>query len=363
MNHPSPSNSSISTSIAVVVLIIIVVAAASGIILLQLSSTGKTGATTSAKSVSFMTDVCCRGYHGLFFYGYYHQFYTQNGLSVSVLPGSGSPGTITAVATGKATFGFVDTGTLAKTEMTSNVSNIRIIAMILPVNFLCIIYNKAVIHSISDLNGKTGASSGPAIGPQALFPVIATDNGINPSSIKWTYGTVSTYESTLALGKVDFILTTVNQLANIQPVASQNGIQLGVFPYSQYGLNIYGSALITTTQMIANQPAIVQKFVNATLWSVIEAVHNPLAAIQSADQYSATVNSTGTALADFELTVNSSMPKVNSTVYSNNPLTWGWIDSATMQQTINTVARGYNITTPMDASQIFTDQFTANPST
>ena len=350
---------SMSRIVATVIIVVIIVVAAGGGALIYYQSQN-TATSTAQTPATLMLDFTPTGYHGLFYYGLANGIYTSNGIALTILGGSGSASTIAAVANGKIDFGFADTGTLAVEYATTNLTNVRVIATVFQNSQYAIIYNKAKISTVSDLNGKTiGDFQGSGTGK--IFKVFAKINGINYSSINFEYTTPSTFNQLVALGKADAVLSTVNQPANIGPIAAANGIQLGLFPFAQYGLDIYGSSLITSTSMIQNHPDLVAKMVKAVMQSVIGAAKNPSAAAAAVVQANPSLNNTK-ALNDFELMVTSTIPNVNSSVYSTNPLTLGWVNATKLQNTVNVVDQGYGISPATNASNLYTNQFTQPPS-
>lgn len=317
------------------------------------------GTSASPQSATLLLDFRATGYHGLFYYGLSQGIYAKNGIQLSILQGSGSANTIAAVAAGKVNFGFADTGTLAVTEATSNVTGVKIIATVFQNLEYAIIYNTATIHSISDLNGKTYATfQGSGLNP--MFKVFCSINGLNYSSMKFTYTTPATFNQLVALGQTDAVLTTFNQLANIQSIAAQNGINLGVFGFSSYGMNIYGTSLITSQSMISNHPDLVAAMVQATMESILGAAKNPSLAAAAVVQANPSLNITK-ATQDFELMVTNTMPNVNNSAYALNPLTFGWVNETKLQTTLSLVYSGYGITNGVNASDLSTNEFTAVP--
>lgn len=323
---------------------------------LQLTSSGT---SANPQSASLLLDFTVTGYHGLFYYGLSQGIYAKNGIQLSILAGSGSAHTIAAVATGKADFGFADTGTLAVTESTSNVTGVKIVATVFQNLEYAVIYNTARIHSLSDLNGKTiGDFQGSGTGK--IFPVFCAINGINYSSINFVYTTPATFNQLVALGQADAVISTFNQVANIESIAAQNNITLGVFGFSSYGMNTYGSSLITSQNMIDNHPDLVASMVKATMESILGAAKNPSLAAAAVVQASPSLNLTK-AQNDFQLMVTNTMPQVNASAYALNPLTFGWINATKLQNTLNTVYQGYGISNGVSVSDLYTNEFTAVP--
>jgi NitT/TauT family transport system substrate-binding protein len=191
-----------------------------------------------------------------------------------------------------------------------------------------------------------------------LFAVLAKLNNLNTSSITRVDASASTYNALVALGQVDFIIGTVNRFPELQPLASQNKVTLGEFTFVQYGLDIYGDALVTSTDMIQNHPDIVGNFVQASLRSVQDAAEDPQAAVASVIHYNPQLNFS-LSLLDFKAEVAYTLPPdVNST---KNPLTLGWTDPVKMQQTSDTVLEGYGIGPGFNATAIYTNQFVLSP--
>ncbi len=309
------------------------------------------------RPVTFMLDFVASGFHGLFYYGVDHGTYSQNGLQVSIMPGAGSSSAIAAVSTGQVDFAFVDVGTLALARVTSNVTNVRDVATVYQVTPFAIIYNKAKISSLSDLDGKTmGVQAGS--GALKLFQILCRENGLNYSSISQVTASPSTYVNLVALGQVDFILATVNRLPALQPLAAQNGISLGEFRYADYGLPVYGNAIVTSLGMIETHPDVVQSFVKGVLASVQGAARNPGEAAASVVAANPSLNST-LSREELEAVVGFSLPaNINATL---NSLSLGWIDPNRMQTTVDTVLTGYGVTTTLNATEIYTDQFVVEP--
>ena len=336
--------------LAVALLIIVVAGAAGALAYVEFPP-------ATAHSASFMLDFVPAGFHGLFYYGLDHGLYSASGLDLTILPGSGSLSTISAVAAGKADFGFVDAGVLAYSAVTANVSNVRIVAMVFQTIPYAIIYNTAKVSKFSDLAGKTMGTT-PGSGGVKVFAVLAKLNGVNFSSITPVYASAATYNSLVALGRVDFIVGTVNRFPELQPLAKQNGVTLGEFPFASYGLDLYGNALVTTTSMIQSHPDIVKEFVEASLESVQDAAKDPAAAVASVVKYNPQLNYT-LSLVDFKAEVAFTLPPAVNT--TSNPLTLGWTDYTRMQFTAEKVLEGYGVGAGFNATSIYTNQFVAEP--
>lgn len=312
--------------------------------------------TAPPENVKFLLDFTPTYFHLPYYYGYDQGYYKQNGINVSIIPGKASTA-FTAIAAGQVDFALTDATTLVS-GVAANITNVRIIGIIFQKSFFGVVYNKAKISTLQDLQGKMAGANNPSQSPNTkLFFALAKINGLNLSSITFQYGQATVFPQLVTTGKVDFVLQAVHDLASLVPKAAQNGIQLGFFPYAQYGLDIYGEVLVTTTQMIQTHPDLVRRFVVATMQSVTGAISNPDAAASALVKYQPQLNRT-IMLAGYKSDISCCLGNVTSGM---NPLTFGWIDPARMQTTVNLLVQGLGIKTPVNASALYTDSYVVHP--
>lgn len=308
--------------------------------------------SSSIQNTTLMLDFTPAGSHTPFYYGLDNGIYSNNGINLTILAGHGSASSINALAQGKVNFALADTGTLAYLAASSNITNVKIIAMIYPNTTFAVLYNKADISSPKDLENKTiAATQGGSV---QVFDVFFQLNNVNTSLVKIEFESTSLYNQMVALGKVDASLGSVGQYALLQESAAQNNIQLGMFPLSEYGLPIYGVAIMTTQQMIDQHSNQVKEFVTATMQSLLASVRHPTDAVASLVKYNPQLTASG-QLADFESFISNTLPPgINQT---SNALTLGWIDSQKMNSTMSVIAQAYGISNPPPASTLYTEKF------
>ncbi|MDG6922878.1 MAG: ABC transporter substrate-binding protein [Nitrososphaerota archaeon] len=364
------------TIVAVVVVIVII--AVSGYVLLS-SPTSTTTSTSSASStsstqpisttstsstssgatpVSFELDFAPNSYHALWYYTLDQGIYTQNRLSVDIIPGSSPANTVSAVASGTADFGIASLVSVIAAE-SHGVSNVRVIGVVYHSNPDTVFFIQGKgINTLQDLAGKTfGTFTGSAAAQE--LPTLLKQNGVNYSTITISQASPATLPSLLISGKVDFIALTANRISDIGAAAQQNGEQLGHFFYKDYGLNRYDLVLLTNTNMIQNHSQIVQEFVNASYYGQMKAMQNPAAAAQSIVNHFSSLNYTIT-LQGLQIAINESVAPVPAQ-YTSNPLYLGWINQTEMQQSVNLIKQSFNITATIDVAGIYTNQYVAQP--
>jgi NitT/TauT family transport system substrate-binding protein len=93
------------------------------------------------------------------------------------------------------------------------------------------------------------------------FPIFAKANGM--SGVQWTSMDPPLRETMLARGDVDAITGfTFTSLLNLEArgVKAEDVVML---PYPQYGVKLYGNAIIATPKMLKENPAAVKAFLAA----------------------------------------------------------------------------------------------------
>lgn len=296
--------------------------------------------------------------HFPYFYGIDHGIYAANGIDLTIQPGASDAQSVSTLAAGKVQFALADVPTAIWAEETANITNVRVVAIVDQRTFFSVFYNKADIGTLQDLAGKVGGANNPATSSQTkLFQLLMKLNNINYSSLQMQYAASSVTTPLFVQGKLQFALRPLDSFGDIQAAAAKNGIQVGIFPFEANGLDTYGSALLTTTQMISENPSLVQRMVTATMQSIVGGVKDPSAAAASLVKYEPQLNET-TALTGIRLLTNCCMVGANST---SDPLSYGWIDPGRMQTTLNLSSEGLGVPGNLSATSLYSDQFTKAP--
>jgi NitT/TauT family transport system substrate-binding protein len=204
-------------------------------------------------------------------------FFKEEGLEVTVRIGRGSTDTITKMGTGTAEFGGAAVGALMGAVAQSNV----------PVKAIASVYVKqpdaiftakgSGIATLKDLTGKTVATA-PFTSSNVIWPVFAQANGLDLTKITLMKADPNTLFGMLATGKTDATISWVTNKASAERVLGQNGKQLVMLPWSEYGLEGYGLSLLATDKVIKEQPKIVARFVRAYTKAIEFTFANPEAA-------------------------------------------------------------------------------------
>jgi len=346
-----PTRSAVGRTVAVVIIIIAI--ALAGVVVAYYETS-----QTPVNNVKFSLGFPVTYFAAPYFYGMDLGYYKQNGINVTILPGTSGPAAISAVSTGQVDFAMGDVSGVIYALAHSNITNVRIVAVFFPKSFLGIVYNKAVISTLSDLNGKSGGAGTPATTPATgLFLAVAKLNGLNVSSMKMQYASTLAVQPLVATGQLDFVVTAAQEVAGLSVQAAKSGIQLGFFPFYEYGLDNYGVVLVTSTSMIQNHGPLVQRFVKAALQSMTAGILNPQSAVQSLVKHNPQLNQT-LMIEGWNLDISCCLQGVTA---STNPLAFGYINPQRMQQTVNNLYLGMGASPTPNATRFYTDAYTTPP--
>jgi NitT/TauT family transport system substrate-binding protein len=242
---------------------------------------GPVAAQAAPTPVTLRVDVFFYGSHVPLLAGIVNGIYKKHGLDVTALEGRGSATTIQTVANMSDQFGFADGGTLVKLAA-QGVQVKTIVGMLERSPMVVFTLPSSGITQPKQLTGKTGGFS-PGSAPEQIFPAFAKRNGIDLASIKQVSVDIPTRDSIFLLKKTDFSFGyTVTQLPILEERCK---CTLNVMKYSDYGLNVISNGIITSDKLIAQNPALVKAFAQATVESINAAIKDPAEAVDAFFKY------------------------------------------------------------------------------
>lgn len=279
-------------------------------------------------------------------------YFAEEGLDVTFERGFGSADSITKVAAGQYDIGEGDMYSMI--EFNEQNPDEQLVAVAIKFNrspFTIVTKAESGIDTPADLEGANLAA--PAgDGPRRLWPVLAQEVGADPDSVEWTNVEPQLRESLLAQGNADGIscfsiscLPVLHQKLGLPPE------DLNVFYYNDYGLDLYGNALIVRKDFLEENLEVVQGFVAAYLRGLKVALEDPDAALavvtELADDelFDVAIESERMSIAMDRLYLG---PEVDS-------LGIGGVDPDRLSVTIAQVVEGFGLTTTPDASDVFDD--------
>lgn len=202
--------------------------------------------------------------------------YKAAGLDVDIVRGYGSGESVKRTAMGATTFALADAGSVILGRDKGLLT--RQIATILDRSSDSMYFRKgAGITKPKDLEGKT-IGIAAAESHLAYFPVFAKNAGIDVTKVKWVTFTPPAKIPSLMGGSVDAVMTYTTEEPTLDVAAQKNNTAWAKFPFSDYGVDNYSIGIIASDELIAKNPELVRKFVNATITGYAMAVEDPGAA-------------------------------------------------------------------------------------
>ncbi|MDZ7893194.1 MAG: ABC transporter substrate-binding protein [Rhodoferax sp.] len=236
-------------------------------------------AMAQSTPIKFQLDWRFEGPSALFLTPAAKGYFKDAKLDVTIDAGNGSGGAVTRVASGAYDMGFADLAALMEFHANNPDAPNKPIAVMMvyndtPASVMAL--KKSGIKTPADLNGKKLGAPVFDAGRRA-FPIFAKAN--NVTGVQWTAMDPPLRETMLARGDVDAITGfTFTSLLNLEArgVKSEDVV---ILPYPQFGVKLYGNAIIASPKLLKENPAAVKAFLAAFAKGAKDVIANPAAAI------------------------------------------------------------------------------------
>ena len=306
----------------------------------------------AADKVGVQLDYVVRGNHAMFFVAKEKGYFAKQGIDVTdIRKGTGSPNAMRLVGNGNAEFGFGDLPTLAVARS----QNVPVVALAAvnqrsPLAMISI----AKSHQLKKAQDIKGLNFGihPAGSTYIFFRAFLDANGMTEDDVKKS--TVSPpFENYLLLGRVDVVAGYVDaEVPELEAKAGGPG-SLSILLGADFGYGVYGSGLFTSEKMIAERPALVQRFVTAYLQAFRDVVEKPE---EAADII---VRANPEYASKKDVLVKQLQADIHSTFFSAETKTHGIgsMTKAGWEATTKTLLDQGAMKQPIDVAAAFTDRF------
>lgn len=240
--------------------------------------------TTSAAAetiVKFTLDFKFEGPSAPFLLPLDKGYYKTEGLNVTIEPALGSLEPIERVASGDYDMGFGDINSLIKYRDANPAAPVKAVFMLYNRPPFAVIGRKSRgITGPKDLEGKT-LGAPPADGAYAQWPIFARTSGIDISKVTIEKVSFPVREPMLAAGQVDAITgysfsTYIDLKDKGVPVDD-----VVVLLMADYGVALYGNAILVNSRFAAEHPDAVKGFLRAFVKGLKETVKQPSTAVDS----------------------------------------------------------------------------------
>ncbi|KQV78733.1 ABC transporter substrate-binding protein [Rhizobacter sp. Root1221] len=200
-------------------------------------------------------------------------------LDVTVDAGNGSGGAVTRVASGTYDMGFADLAALMEFHANNPTAPNKPVAVMMVYNntpAAVLALKKSGIKTPADLTGKKLGAPVFDAGRKA-WPIFAKANKVG--NVAWTAMDPPLRETMLVRGDIDAITGfSFTSLLNLE-ARGVKAEDVVILPYPQYGVKLYGNAVIASESFLKKNPEAVKAFLRAFTKGVKDTIQDPKAAI------------------------------------------------------------------------------------
>lgn len=302
-------------------------------------------------AVKFALDWKFEGPSAPYFVAIDKGYYKAEGLDVAIDSGPGSVQGIARVAAGTYPLGFFDINSLVKFRDQNPDKAVQAVAMVYDrPPFAIVTLARTGITKPKDLEGRILGAPAPD-GAYAQWAAFVKLNGIDAAKVKINNIGFPVREPMLAAGEVDAITGfSFSSYFNLL----QKGVKaedIRVMLMSDYGLVLYGNAIMVNPDFARANPKVVAGFVKATIRGMIDTARDPEAAIESVMKRNE-IAERPIELARLKMALKDNM--VTPYVRANG---FGGVDMARLAESIEQIAVTYDFKARPKAEDIFNPAF------
>jgi NitT/TauT family transport system substrate-binding protein len=208
-------------------------------------------------------------------------YFRAEGLDVALEEGTSGLEAIARVASGSAEIGFADINALIRYRDQNPTAPVKAVFMLFNKPPFAIVGRKS--RGISDPKSledkKLGAP--PAGATYDQWPIFAKLNAIDPAKVAIERISVPVRAPMLAAGQLDAVL---GYSYRVYVDLKDRGVPMEdvvLLPMADYGLSLYGSAVIVNAKFAAEKPELVAGFLRALVNGLKDTIKSPAAAVDA----------------------------------------------------------------------------------
>ena len=239
------------------------------------------GAAQAENEIKLALDERLEGPAAFFLLPQDRGYFRAEGLDVAIEEGTSGLEAITRVASGGAEVGFADINALIRYRDQNPAAPVKAVFMLFNKPPFAIVGRKS--RGISDPRSledkKLGAPPTGATYDQ--WPIFAKLNAIDLAKVAIERISVPVRAPMLAAGQLDAVL---GYSYRVYVDLKERGVPMEdvvLLPMADYGLSLYGSAVIVNDKFAAEKPELVAGFLRALIRGIKDAIKSPAAAVDS----------------------------------------------------------------------------------
>lgn len=220
------------------------------------------GPARAADDVRFLLDWIPSGEMAAYYSGWERGVFAEEGINVTIGRGYGSGDTVAKIAGKAGDFGIADIAAVMNAKARAGT----------PVKTVMQVYTHSphslfVLKSsgITDFKGLENKQIGitPGNSHKLYFPKVAEKSGTDPDKVVWVNTDASAMAAMLIAKKLDAApFYSIHQYYQ-NKAAQRAGEEIVALPFEKVGFAIYSASIITTDDMIENNPDLIRRFLKA----------------------------------------------------------------------------------------------------
>jgi NitT/TauT family transport system substrate-binding protein len=318
---------------------------------IALMALGTGAAQAQSTPIKFQLDWRFEGPSALFLTTAAKGYFKDAKLDVTIDAGNGSGGTVTRVASGAYDMGLADLAALMEFHANNPDAPNKPVAVMMvyndtPASVMAL--KKSGIKTPADLSGKKLGAPVFDAGRKA-FPIFAKANAV--TNVQWTAMDPPLRETMLVRGDVDAITGfTFTSLLNLE-ARGVKAADVVVMPYPDFGVKLYGNAIIVSPKLIKENPAAIKAFLQAFTKGTKDVLANPAAAIGDVKERDGIIN--------VELETRRLKLAIDTVINSPNARTegFGQINAPRMSLMASQVSDAFNTKTRINPESVWNGSF------
>ncbi|MFP4264070.1 MAG: ABC transporter substrate-binding protein, partial [Halomonas sp.] len=279
-------------------------------------------------------------------------YFEDEGLDVTIDSGSGSAGAINRVASGRYEMGFGDLNALveflAENPDGPGIQGVYVVYDGTPAALFA--RKDRDIESPADLAGKKLAAPTFDTGYRA-WGIFADANDLDPEAVEWQSVDPNLRETLLQRGDVDAITGfSFTSLLNLEERGMSED-ELTIMPFAEYGVPLYGNAIVASQEFAEENPEAVEGFLRAFNRALEETLADPEEAIEYVRNRD--------ELIDVELETRRLKLAIEGSIDTEDARAngAGAVDDERLAESIRLVADAYDLPEVPEPEDVFTDAY------
>jgi len=301
--------------------------------------------------VKFQLDWRFEGPSALFLVPAAKGLFTAEKLDVTIDAGNGSGNAVNRVASGAYDMGFADISALMEFQANNpGAPNMPVAVMMVYNNTPAAVFTlkKSGIKTPAELAGKKLGAPVFDAGRRA-FPIFAKAN--NVGNVEWVSMDPPLRETMLVRGDVDAITGFYfTSLLNLE-ARGVKAADVSVMSYPQYGVKLYGNAIIVGQKFLAEHPDAVKGFLRAFTKGAKMVIADPKAAIQAVKARDGIIN-VGLEERRLKLAIDSTIVTPDAKAEG-----FGAVSAPRLALMASQVADAFNTKSRIDPGKVWTDAY------